>query len=111
MQAYVRNNPRTRYLPTTGLSELATDIAKLCLTYRPCEVMVNLSDNDLTLTSVRDLIQLLQQDKRIQGIVALDLSLNRIQATWEEIAPVIATLLKKSLVQNLNLSLNYLPAL
>ena len=111
MQAYIRNNARTRYLPTSGLHELAKDIADLCLTYRPGQVMVNLSDNDLTLTYVRELAELLDKDKHVQGILALDLSLNRIQASWEEIAPVIATLLKKQLVQNLNLSLNYLPAL
>ena len=111
MQAYIRNNHRTRYLPTSGLNELAKDIAHLCLTYTPAQVLVNLSDNDLTLTSVRELAELLDKDEHVQGIPALDMSLNRIQASWEEIAPVIATLLMKPLVQNLNMSLNYLPAL
>ena len=111
MQAYIRNNPRTRYLPTSGLSELAKDIAHLCLTYRPAQVMANLSDNDLTLTPVRELAELLGKDKQIQGLLALDLALNQIEASWEEIAPVIATLLKEPLVQNLRLSLNFLPAL
>ena len=111
MQAYVRNNPRTRYLPTSGLTELAKDIAHLCLTYTPAQVLVNLSDNDLTLASVRELIELLDKDEHVQGLLALDLSLNRIQASWEEIALVIATLLRKPLVQNLNLSFNYLPEL
>ncbi len=111
MQAYVRNNPRTRYLPTSSLKELAKDIAHLCLTYTPAQVLVNLSDNDLTLTSVRELIELLDKDEHIQGLLALDLSLNRIQASWEETALVIATLLRKPLVQNLNLSFNYLPEL
>ena len=111
MQAYVRNNPRTRFLPTSGLKELAKDIAHLCLTYTPAQVLVNLSDNDLTLTSVRELIGLLDKDEHIQGLLALDLSLTRIQASWEEIALVIATLLRKPIVQNLNLSFNYLPEL
>lgn len=111
MQAYIRNNARTRYLPTSGLNELAKDIAHLCLTHRPAEVLVNLSDNDLTLTSVRELAKLLDKDKHVQGLLALDLSLNQIQASWEEIISVIANLLKKPLVQNLNLSLNFLPAL
>ena len=66
MQAYVRNNPRTRFLPTSGLKELAKDIAHLCLTYTPAQVLVNLSDNDLTLTSVRELIGLLDKDEHIQ---------------------------------------------
>ena len=74
--------------------------------------VVNLSDNDLTLTSVRELAQLLDKDKSVQGLLALDLSLNRIRATsWEEITPLIDLLLNKPLVQNLNLSLNSLPAL
>ncbi len=106
MQAYIRNNPRTRYLPTSGLNELAKDIAHLCLTYTPAQVLVN-----LTLSSVRELAELLDKDEHIQGILALDLSLNRIQASWEEVAPLIATLIRKPLVQNLNLSYNYLPAL
>lgn len=111
MQAYIRNDARTRYLPTSGLSQLVKDIAHLCLTYKPAEVLVNLSDNDLTLTSVRELVELLDINKDIHGILALDLSLNRVQASWEEIVPLIATLLKNPLVQYLNLSLNYLPAL
>ena len=111
MQAYVRNNPRTRYLPTSGLNERAKDIAKLCQNYKPAEVLVNLSDNDLTMNFVRELIELLDKDEHLQGIFALDLSLNRIQAGWEEIASAIASLLKKPLVQNLNLSFNYLPEL
>jgi len=104
MQAYIRNNPRTRYLPTSGLNELAKDIAKLCQNYKPAEVLVNLSDIDLTMNFVRELIELLDKDEHLQGILALDLSLNRIQAGWEEIASVIASLLKKPLVQNLSLS-------
>lgn len=111
MQAYIRNDARTRYLPTSGWSELVKDIAHLCLTYKPAEVLVNLSDNDLTLTTVRELVESLEKTKDIHGLLALDLSLNRVQASWEEIVPLIATLLKKPLVQYLNLSLNYLPAL
>ena len=111
MQAYIRNNPRTRYLPTSGLNELAKDIAKLCQNYKPAEVLVNLSDNDLTMNFVQELIELLDRDEHLRGTLALDLSLNRIQAGWEEIASAIASLLKKPLVQNLNLSFNYLPEL
>lgn len=49
-------------------------------------------------------------------ILALDVSLNQIHASWEEISPLIAALLKESrtspkLVGYLNLSLNFLPAL
>lgn len=78
MQAYIRNDARTRYLPTSGLSELVKDIAHLCLTYKPAEVLVNLSDNDLTLTSVQELVELLDKNKDIHGTLALDLSLNRV---------------------------------
>ena len=102
MQAYIRNNPRTRYLPTSGLNELAKDIAKLCQNYKPAEVLVNLSDNDLTMNFVQELIELLDKDEHLRGTLALDLSLNRIQAGWEEIASATASLLKKPLVQNLN---------
>ena len=41
----------------------------------------------------------------------LDLSLDRIEATWGETVPVITTLRKKLLVDSLNLSVNYLSAL
>lgn len=34
-----------------------------------------------------------------------------IQASWEEICPIIATLLNEKFVHYLNLSLKYLPAL
>lgn len=61
--------------------------------------------------SVAELAQLLEQDEDIQGTLALALSLNQIEGTWEEVDPVIATLLKRPLAQNFNLSLNYLPAL
>lgn len=61
-------------------------------------------------------MDLLRSHDSCRTILALDVSLNRIQASWEEISPLIAALLKEShnfpkLVRYLNLSLNYLPAL
>ena len=56
------------------------------------------------------------QNSQTPAILALDVSLNRIQASWEETIAIIAALLQDTdtsqrRVSNLNLSLNYLPAL
>ena len=44
-------------------------------------------------------------------VYALDLSLNRIKADWEELLPIVRDFLGTKTVEYLDLSLNYLPAL
>ena len=111
MQVFLRNDPRERYLADTGLSKLVSEICSLLDKYGPDRVVVNLSENDLTFSSVRELVDLLSKREPATRLLAVDLSLNRMQASWKEMSVVTAALLEQQLVQYLNLSLNYLPAL
>jgi len=81
MQAIIRNNPRKRRLANTGLNELVQEITSLLVKHSSDQVLVNLSDNDLTLTSLQELVALLRKRKDVPRMLALGLSLNRIQAS------------------------------
>ena len=116
MQDLISNDVHKRILSNDTLVELVEEVAGQTLRSGPERVVVNLSNNDLTLPILRKLVELLRSHDSCRKILALDVSLNRIQASWEEISPLIAALLKKShnspkVVRYFNLSLNYLPAL
>lgn len=65
-------------------------------------VVCKLSASGLTLDCAS---VLLAELKPLERVYALDLSLNHIRATWQELLPVVKT------VRHLDLSINYLPAL
>lgn len=70
--------------------------------------MCNLSASGLTLDCVSVLPA---QLKLLKYVYALDLSLKRIQATWQQLLPVVTSFLDGNVVQYLDLSMNPLPAL
>ncbi len=71
-------------------------------------IVCNLSASGLTLDCMPVLIAELEPLKQV---FALDLLLNRIRATWQELLPVVESFLNGNVVQYLDLSMNYLPAL
>ena len=116
MQDLISNDVHKRVLSNDTLGELVEEVASQVNKSGPDRIVVNLSNNDLTLPVLRKLVDLLRSHDSCRTTLALDVSLNRIQASRKEISPLIAALLKEShnspkLVRYLNLSLNYLPAL
>lgn len=116
MQELISNDVHKRVLTNDTLGELVEEVANQVTRSGPDRIVVNLSNNDLTLPVLRKLVELLRSHDSFRTMLALDVSLNRIEASWEEISPLIAALLKESrnsprLVGYLNLSLNFLPAL
>ena len=112
----ISNDVHKRVLSNDTLGELVEEVVTQVTRSGPDRIVVNLSSNDLTLPVLWKLVDLLRSHNSGRTILALDVSLNRIQASWEEISPLIAALLKEShnspkIVCYLNLSLNYLPAL
>lgn len=116
MQDLISNDVHKRVLSNDTLGELVEEVASQITRSGPDRITVNLSNNDLTLPVLRKLVDLLRSHDSCRTMLALDVSLNRVQASWEEISSLIAALLKESrnsprLVGHLNLSLNFLPAL
>lgn len=71
-------------------------------------IVCDLSASGLTLDCVSALPAHL---KPLEHVYALDLSLNRIRATWQELLPVVQSFLDGDVVQHLDLGTNYLPGL
>lgn len=94
--------------PEEALSAVLKELKTQCVAHTPCTVVVDFSENNLTLEHVKYLTDWLSEENVY--LYALDLSLNRIYgADWMEILPSI----KKALlhVQRLHLGGNPLPAL
>ncbi len=100
MQAYIRNNLCQRFLLNSGLEEHVQEISSMLLKHGCDTVLVNLSDNVLTLSSVQQLVRLLSERSCLTKILALDLSLNLKEASWKEVSVVLAALLKTGIVQS-----------
>ena len=113
---YISNNARERLLTDNTIGELAEEVIKKLHQYGSDRVVVNLSNNDLTLACLQKLAERWTNDFDLPVIRALDVSLNRIKASSGEFGKEIAALLGdpysiRPLVGYLNLSLNYLPPL
>ena len=103
-------------LTDDALGKLANEITNKVRECGADRVVVSLSNNDLTLASLQTLAKLLRKRDNLPAMLALDVALNQIEASWEEVSEITAVLLGDShtcqrLVGYLNLSLNYLPAL
>lgn len=94
--------------PEEALSAVLKELMTECVASTPYNLVVDLSENNLTLDHVRYLASWLCKEDLYR--YALDLSLNRIYAAeWDDILPSIRKLLPH--VERLHLGGNYLPAL
>ena len=109
MATSVYYNPQERFLDSKNIP-VALDELKRELKFGG-RVTCNLSSSGLTLECVRSLPDHLRSLSDDIRVYALDLSLNRIRADWEELLPVVRDFLGTKTVEYLDLSLNYLPAL
>ncbi|KAA6427624.1 MAG: hypothetical protein FRX49_02287 [Trebouxia sp. A1-2] len=109
MATSVYANPQERHLDSKNIS-IALDELKRELRFGG-RVTCNLSSSGLTLDCVRGLPDQLRSLSANVRLYALDLSLNRITANWEELLPIVRDFLGTKTVEYLDLSLNYLPAL
>ncbi|DBA98920.1 TPA: hypothetical protein ACH3X1_014666 [Trebouxia sp. C0004] len=101
---FVYSNPQERHLNQDNIFVALAELKETLLISNP--TVCNLSASGLTLDSMPLLITELEPLKQV---FALDLSLNHIRATWQELLPVVESFL--NVVQYLDLSMNYLPAL
>lgn len=109
MSAFIYANNKDHALDQNGVSRVLQELSRVAR--RHDFLVCNLSEGKMTLEVLATLPSRLE---RVCGsqIVALDLSFNRILCnSWEEIEPVLDQLLGKRIVQYLDLSNNYLPAL
>ncbi|KAL3154952.1 hypothetical protein ABBQ38_011481 [Trebouxia sp. C0009 RCD-2024] len=103
---FVYSNPQERYLNQDNISVVLAELKETLLGDN--RIVCNLSASGLTLDCVSILPA---QLKPLKHVYALDLSLNRIRATWQQLLPVVKSFLDGKVVQYLDLSMNYLPAL
>ena len=109
MATSIYANPQERHLDSKNMS-VALDELNKQLQFGG-RVTCNLSSSGLTLECVRGLPDQLRSLSAGTRVYALDLSLNRIRAGWEELLPIVRDFLSTKTVEYLDLSLNYLPAL
>ncbi len=103
---FVYSNPQERHLNRDNISVALAELKETLLFDN--RIVCNLSASGLTL----DCLSVLPaQLKPLKHVYALDLSLNRIRATWQELLPVVKSFLDGDVVQYLDLSMNYLPGL
>ena len=102
---YVYSNPQERHLNRDNISVALAELKETLLGDNP--IVCNLSASGLTLDCVSGLPA---QLKPLKHVYALDLSLNRIRATWQQLLPVVKSFLDDDVVQYLVLSMNYLPS-
>ena len=103
---FVYSNPQERHLNRDNIYVALDELQNIL--FLNDRIVCNLSASGLTLDCVTIL---LAQLKPLKHVYALDLSLNRIRATWQELLPVVKSFLNDNVVQYLDLSMNYLPAL
>ena len=103
---FIYSNPQERYLNRDNICVALAELTDTLLGNN--RIVCNLSASGLTLDCVIDLPA---QLKPLKHVYALDLSLNRIQATWQQLLPVVKSFLDDNVVQYLDLGMNYLPAL
>ncbi len=109
MPAFVYAHNRDYVLDDNGVKTVLKELSRLA--QRHDSLVCNLSEGNMTLEILGTLPTKLASTCG-RKIVALDLSFNRILCkSWEEIEPVLDQLLGKCVVQYLDLSNNYLPAL
>lgn len=99
----VYSNPQERDLNQDNISVALAELKETLLGNH--RIVCNLSASGLTLDCVSILPA---QLKPLKHVYALDLSLNHIRATWQQL-PVLKSFLDDNVVQYLDLSMNYLP--
>ncbi len=106
MGLFVYSNPQERHLNRGNISVALAELKETLLLDN--RIVCDLSASGLTLDCVSVLPA---QLKPLEHVYALDLSLNRIRATWQELLPVVQSFLDGDVVQYLDLGMNYLPGL
>lgn len=106
MGLFVYSNPQERHLNLSNISVALAELRDSLLLDNP--IVCDLSASGLTLDCVTVLPA---QLKPLEHVYALELSLNRIRATWQELLPVVQSFLDGDVVQYLDLGMNYLPGL
>lgn len=109
MAPFVYANPQERHLDSSNIT-VALDELKGELRFGG-PVTCNMSSSGLTLDCVRALPNQLRSLSAYGRVYALDLSLNRIQADWNDLLPIVQDFLENKTVEYLDLSLNHLPPL
>ena len=107
MLPFVVKGDTRRFMTEIRLDSLLRKVTVLSQTHK--DIVVDLSGLNLRFDHLSRVTKYFR-DTRTR-VFALDMSMNRIQADWTSLTPILHTLFGEQLVQYLDLGMNYLPPL